>query len=324
MKLIIELKQRAKMLAVTVAFSSGCLVVVLPGVAEAQYTDVTSIETTSATNEELQPAPEPSERQMVYPGDSLWSISQRHLGPQASPQQIANEAERIFELNRARIGEDPSMLMPGEELLLPPSALEQATYQSANKPENAPAATVVEPAAQPPVAASEASEPAADTASGTSLYIPAGPETYLPNERKLIGLGIIVLSLALAILNLWKLPMRRDIGTEVWGVFGWVKHKTPRRASTNEEIGSQLIASSQLQKASSESVHEPGTKRQAKGHFYVAGNVQARRKLLRRSETALSETPLSIKRRAPNRWATEVPNQQVHRALKRMADTRSY
>ncbi len=40
---------------------------------------------------------------MVYPGDSFWSVSQRYLGPQASPQQIADEterAEKVKELTR--------------------------------------------------------------------------------------------------------------------------------------------------------------------------------------------------------------------------------
>ena len=254
---------------------------------------------------------------MVYPGDSLWSISQRHLGPQASPQQIANEAERIFELNRDRI-EDPSMLMPGEELLLAPSVSEPATEQSVNEPENVPAAAAVEPAAQPPVAASEASEPAAETASGATLDIPAELEAYLPNERKLIGLGIIVLTLALAILILWKLPMRRDIGTEAWGIATMASYQAPRRISTNEVSGEPTFAPYQPQKSSRGFTSKSPANGLSDGHVDLASTKPVRRKL-----SLVSRSPLSRKRRGRNGWANSVHNPQVRLALKRMPRTSS-
>ena len=319
--MIIELKQRAKILVVTVAFSSGCLAV-FPGVAEAQYTDMTSIETSqnttmnvdSDTNEELQPAPEPSERLMVYPGDTLWSISQRHLGPQASPQQIANEAERIFELNRDRIGEDPSMLMPGEELFLTPSALQQA-----DRPENTSEASVSTASAS----AEPAAEQAAITASapvepGVGAFSETAKSSWL-NERKLIGLGIIILALALTILILWKMPMRRQVGREVWGAFALVNHQTPRKPSANEMLGGQLVTPSQIRKGSSKAAHKPLVNRQVAGNLYLSGNVHARRKLLN-----YPQTPLSRTNRERNGWPTGVHTPQVRRALKRMADTRAY
>jgi cytoskeletal protein RodZ len=287
---------------VVVVTLSIAVLTALPGIAQAQQTPAVSTEadqnadrnTDSATTTapSRPAASESTERLTVYPGDSFWSISQRHLGPQASLQQIANEAERIFELNRDRTGGDPSLLMPGEELLLAPSASEQATDQPANEPENSPAATAVEPAAQPPAAVSESSEPAAETASGGSLGIPAELETYLPNERKLIGLGIIVLTLALVILILWKLPMRRDVGTEAWEIPATASYQAPQRIPSNGRSA---------------------------GHVNLASI-----KSVRRNPPPVSQSPLSRKRKSRNGRATGVHNPQVRLALKRMPRTKSH
>ena len=61
---------------------------------------------------------------MVRPGDSLWSISQERLGPDATPQRVADAAEQIHALNRARIGADPNLILVGQELLVPPAMSE--------------------------------------------------------------------------------------------------------------------------------------------------------------------------------------------------------
>jgi DNA-binding CsgD family transcriptional regulator/LysM repeat protein len=61
-----------------------------------------------------------SERIVVRPGASLWSISEERLGPNATPQQIANAAERIYALNRSQIGADPNLIFPGQKLSVPP------------------------------------------------------------------------------------------------------------------------------------------------------------------------------------------------------------
>ena len=68
---------------------------------------------------------------VVRPGDSLWSISQRHLGPNATPQRVADAAERIHALNRGRIGADPNLIFVGQELSLPPALSEGPTGASA-------------------------------------------------------------------------------------------------------------------------------------------------------------------------------------------------
>jgi len=57
---------------------------------------------------------------MVRAGDSLWSISEEHLGPNATAPQIASEVERIYALNRERIGPNPNLIFLGQVLTLPP------------------------------------------------------------------------------------------------------------------------------------------------------------------------------------------------------------
>lgn len=55
----------------------------------------------------------------VAPGDSLWRIAARHLGPGANETQIAAEWPRWFEANRAVIGGDPDLIHPGQRLTPP-------------------------------------------------------------------------------------------------------------------------------------------------------------------------------------------------------------
>jgi nucleoid-associated protein YgaU len=51
-------------------------------------------------------------------GESLWSIATNLLGPGATDDEIATEVNRIYRLNRSRIGNDPDLLMPGTKLRL--------------------------------------------------------------------------------------------------------------------------------------------------------------------------------------------------------------
>ena len=128
------------------------ILVILPGKAEAQQAQQAEqnnpIEENGAPAASPQPAPEPSTpssstRWVVDPGESLWSISQEHIGPGATPQQIYYEVERVFELNRDRIGDNPNLIFPGQEVLLPPVAVEPAASEELGT--SGPAA-VVEPA----------------------------------------------------------------------------------------------------------------------------------------------------------------------------------
>lgn len=56
---------------------------------------------------------------IVLAGDSLWSIAARALGPEASDLDIAREWPRWFEANKAAIGNNPDVLLPGRILQAP-------------------------------------------------------------------------------------------------------------------------------------------------------------------------------------------------------------
>jgi Tol biopolymer transport system component len=62
----------------------------------------------------------PERTVIVKPGDSLWSISEQRLGPQASPQRVYDHADQMYALNRKLIGSDPDLIFAGQRLSLPP------------------------------------------------------------------------------------------------------------------------------------------------------------------------------------------------------------
>ncbi len=227
---------------------TAILTVLLAGRAEAQQEPVdaytVSTEITQNANQNVedaatasQAAHEPAERLVVVePGDSLWAIAQERLQPNATPQQIATEVERIYELNRNQIGNDPNLIFPGQELLLPavyyrepaatavsgPAVSEQVRGSAV--PERLP-----EPATQEQIPEEATQEQVPEPISGpiAPLDLPASEEEAAPAaieidvlspstepyaiDRKLAGLGIIVLTVCLAILMAWKLPMKRAV-----------------------------------------------------------------------------------------------------------------
>lgn len=56
---------------------------------------------------------------LVRPGDSLWRIAERALGPTAGMGQIAATWPRWYAANRVVIGPDPDLLHPGQRLRPP-------------------------------------------------------------------------------------------------------------------------------------------------------------------------------------------------------------
>lgn len=70
------------------------------------------------------PAPPPQEREIVLvaPGDTLWSIAARSLGPAAHDGEIAVAAGRWYLENREVIGPDPDLIRPGQRLVAPGGA----------------------------------------------------------------------------------------------------------------------------------------------------------------------------------------------------------
>ena len=57
---------------------------------------------------------------VVRPGDSLWAIARRLVGPQASNAAVERKLFTIWNLNQGRIGTgDPNLIFPGTPLKLP-------------------------------------------------------------------------------------------------------------------------------------------------------------------------------------------------------------
>ena len=55
----------------------------------------------------------------VRAGDTLWSIAVRHLGPDARSDEVARAWPVWWRANRAVIGEDPDLILPGQVLHVP-------------------------------------------------------------------------------------------------------------------------------------------------------------------------------------------------------------
>jgi DNA-binding CsgD family transcriptional regulator len=218
-----------------------------------------------------------TERVVVSPGDSLWSISSERLGPNATPQQIASGTEQIYALNQNQIGPDPNLLFPGQKLLVPPVGEPSTTQPSTGAAparggvtEPAEASTAdraanggTDQASRIPVGATDAkgekaSDPVAEPVNLPEVGAAAAPvpavrsvaakasprspvESFartvrsavsaaesaivggFPREdflgRKLLGLGIVLLTLIVCGLMAWKLPIRRDVGdSAAWEV----------------------------------------------------------------------------------------------------------
>jgi len=272
----------------------------LPGMAEAQEVETQTLGTASTEAEQntttddekgapaaWRPAPESSTtRLVVEPGDSLWSISEEHIGPGATPKQIAYEVERTFDLNRGRIGEDPNLIFPGQEfVLLSPASDTAATAPVSQEPaaQQAPNPIVVQsegvsdsPVAEPAVSeeavpengasggavsedavtappTSGQTDEQAENASTESVPAESVPTTTVAGgvagsllevydnikvERRLLGIGILALTLIVAILMAMRLPMRRNVeDPAAWGIpqnyyENYARPEVPREASS--------------------------------------------------------------------------------------------
>jgi nucleoid-associated protein YgaU len=73
---------------------------------------------------EAAPAPAPRTAPaevVVRRGDTLWGIAARHLGGRATPAAVAAEWPRWYAANRAVVGPDPHLILPGQRLVAPPN-----------------------------------------------------------------------------------------------------------------------------------------------------------------------------------------------------------
>jgi hypothetical protein len=195
-----------------------------------------------------------AERVVVRSGDSLWAISSERLGADATPQQIANEVERIYALNRERIGPNPDFLLPGQELSVP--AADKPSVRTAREAAGLPAPaqgergeaaqaakTVEQPVNLPKVpeaaAVPNVESPASDVTPPSSAVasflktvrssvdsaITTTSQTFaevraMADGRQQLGLGIIALTFLIAGLMAWNLPMKRRAGqSEELGIY---------------------------------------------------------------------------------------------------------
>jgi hypothetical protein len=80
---------------------------------------VVSVAGSASTRETTGAASKDARVHIVRPGESLWSIAKKLLGPSATPAEIAREVNRLWELNKDRIGTgNPDLLMAGTKLRL--------------------------------------------------------------------------------------------------------------------------------------------------------------------------------------------------------------
>ncbi|MDQ6935549.1 MAG: LysM peptidoglycan-binding domain-containing protein [Actinomycetota bacterium] len=56
---------------------------------------------------------------VVAPGDSLWRIASRLLPPDADDGAVARATTALYQANRAAIGADPDLILPGLRLRIP-------------------------------------------------------------------------------------------------------------------------------------------------------------------------------------------------------------
>jgi resuscitation-promoting factor RpfA len=71
---------------------------------------------------------------LVRRGDTLWDLARRHLPAGATDAQVARAWPRWYAANRAVIGPDPGLLLPGQRLRVPSA---RPTAASATSPTSA-------------------------------------------------------------------------------------------------------------------------------------------------------------------------------------------
>jgi hypothetical protein len=109
----------------------AAVLVAVPAMAQAQVAQAQVAQAQEKATSNEAGAPAATERHVVVvdPGDTLWSISSKKLGPDAAPWRVARGVERIYALNRERIGPDPDLVLQGQRLVLPDRLVRPATAE---------------------------------------------------------------------------------------------------------------------------------------------------------------------------------------------------
>jgi LysM repeat protein len=234
--LSLRLLERSVQMLAGAALWVAILAVLLPGVAEAQQG------TTASTKDD----PNTRNTVVVDPGDSLWSISSERLGPNATPRQIDKKIERIYALNRDRIGPDPNLIFPGQEFRVPAPTEEGNPAASGRRMDNRSAEPLVsepvskkktplktstteaqaEPVVLPALPAPREAVPKAGSlrAEGDPLTRPTVASfASSPLFALVITLVIIVLAVCPVALLVWTLRMRERLEVRKRRSW-WVEH----------------------------------------------------------------------------------------------------
>ena len=82
-------------------------------------TPSTSTQSTSTGSAPDSPSTAPASPHTVQAGDSLWLLAAHRLGARATDRDVAAYWPRVYAANRAVIGDDPSLIAPGQVLHLP-------------------------------------------------------------------------------------------------------------------------------------------------------------------------------------------------------------
>lgn len=72
---------------------------------------------------------------VVRPGDTLWTLAAASLAPDASDAAVVQRWHAIHRHNRAAIGADPDLILPGTVLRLPPPDAAASAGSSLPRPE---------------------------------------------------------------------------------------------------------------------------------------------------------------------------------------------
>jgi hypothetical protein len=220
--------ERYVWMTIAVVALSVAILAMLPDVAAAQEEDTSGAPPRQVEQNADESTYESTDSaaglRVVTPGDSLWSIAQEQLGPNAAPEWVANEVGRIYWLNHDRIGEDPNLILVGQELTLLPATSEPVPVETVPvEPERVESVTSEaseEPAAAevPSEAPSEAStepgvlpelpEADAELVSASGQGASATPERDGDTRRK-AGYAVLLFTFAVALLGTAVLLSKR-------------------------------------------------------------------------------------------------------------------